>query len=150
MNTLSISQIFSNFEYYQDNYLHILQTQDEYYTEVEGAFIHVWPFQKKKLYLGDLLQLWFAEKWQITTPHQYKLEEYLAAKDTYQHDLTQSYIYAIVANALTTKSQAQIYTCATQQSQSTHLSSSLKHYCEFLACQRPNRVYSNRFERFGF
>ena len=68
MNTLNISDIFSQFSYYQEHYLSILSTPEQYYTAVEGAYIHVWPLAPQDLYLGDLLQLWFSEKWLINTP----------------------------------------------------------------------------------
>ena len=56
MNTLSISDIFSQFSYYQEHYLSILSTPEQYSTALEGAFIHVWPLSPQDLYLGDLLQ----------------------------------------------------------------------------------------------
>ena len=68
MNTLTISQIFENFSFYQENYLSILQDSEQYFIQVEQAYLDVWPFTEKKLYLGDLLQLWFSEKWLINTP----------------------------------------------------------------------------------
>ena len=68
MNTLTISQIFENFLFYQENYLSILQDSEQYFIQVEQAYLDVWPFTEKKLYLGDLLQLWFSEKWLINTP----------------------------------------------------------------------------------
>ena len=49
MNTLTISQIFENLSFYQDNYLSILQNPEQYYVEVEHASIDVWPFSEKKI-----------------------------------------------------------------------------------------------------
>ena len=57
MNTLTISQIFSNLSFYKDQYLNIIQSADLYFTEVEGAFVDLFPFKKQQLFLGDLLQL---------------------------------------------------------------------------------------------
>ncbi|GAM29664.1 hypothetical protein P23_0158 [Acinetobacter calcoaceticus] len=65
MKTLTIASIFSNFDFYQRNYLNILSRTESYYTPVEGASIDVYPFKKKDLYLGDLLQLWFSSKWNV-------------------------------------------------------------------------------------
>ncbi|MDD9318007.1 hypothetical protein [Acinetobacter lactucae] len=63
MNTLTITSIFSYFDFYQYNYLNILNQSESYYTSVEGAWINAYPFKKQELYLGDLLQLWFSTKW---------------------------------------------------------------------------------------
>lgn len=65
MNTLTITSIFSNFDFYQHNYLNILNQSESYYTPVEGAWINAYPFKKQDLYLGDLLQLWFSSKWNV-------------------------------------------------------------------------------------
>ncbi len=37
MNTLTISQIFSNFSFYQENYLSIIADHNQYQTPVEGV-----------------------------------------------------------------------------------------------------------------
>jgi hypothetical protein len=65
MKTLTIASIFSNFDFYQSNYLNILSQSESYYTLVEGAWINAYPFKKQELYLGDLLQLWFSTKWNV-------------------------------------------------------------------------------------
>ena len=65
MNTLTIPQIFSQLSFYQDHYLDIIQDSAQYFTPVAGAEIRLWPLATKQLYLGDLLQLWFAEKWLV-------------------------------------------------------------------------------------
>jgi hypothetical protein len=38
MTTLSIESIFSNFSFYQDHYLEIIQDPQQYYTSVENSF----------------------------------------------------------------------------------------------------------------
>lgn len=38
MTILNIETIFSNFSFYQQNYLDILQDPERYYTPVENAF----------------------------------------------------------------------------------------------------------------
>lgn len=65
MKTLTVASIFSNFDFYQRNYLNILSQPESYYTPVEGASIDTYPFKKQDLYLGDLLQLWFSSKWNV-------------------------------------------------------------------------------------
>ncbi|OIG12297.1 hypothetical protein A7N09_31660 [Acinetobacter baumannii] len=57
--------MFSNFDFYQHNYLNILNQSESYYTPVESAWINTYPFKKQNLYLGDLLQLWFSSKWNV-------------------------------------------------------------------------------------
>lgn len=65
MKTLTVASIFSNFNFYQCNYLNILSRPESYYTPVEGAWIDAYPFKKQTLYLGDLLQLWLSSKWNV-------------------------------------------------------------------------------------
>ncbi|MFI8035949.1 hypothetical protein ACFMJX_01115 [Acinetobacter baumannii] len=67
MKTLTVASIFSNFDFYQRNYLNILNQPESYYTPVEDAWIDAFPFKKQDLYLGDLLQLWFSSKWDVHT-----------------------------------------------------------------------------------
>jgi hypothetical protein len=69
MKTLTITSIFSNFDFYQHNYLNILNQSEYYYTLVDGAWINAYPFKKQDLYLGDLLQLWFSAKWNVHNSH---------------------------------------------------------------------------------
>ena len=70
MQTLTIAEIFSDFSFYQDHYLSIIAQPEQYFTPVQGVFIQVWPVGTQPLYLGDLLQLWFSEKWLIQSPCQ--------------------------------------------------------------------------------
>ena len=79
MNTLSIPQIFSQLAYYQENYLQIIADPAQYYIPVKDAHITLWPLAQKSLYLGDLLQLWFAEKWLVETERQFNFEVFLNA-----------------------------------------------------------------------
>ena len=66
MHTLSISQIFSNFSFYQDHYLTIIADPEQYFIPVAEAYIQIWPIGTQQLYLGDLLQLWLSEKWLVS------------------------------------------------------------------------------------
>ena len=77
MNTLTIPQIFSQLSFYQDHYLEIIQDSAQYFTLVAGAEIRLWPLATKQLYLGDLLQLWFAEKWLVEKERQFSFEIFL-------------------------------------------------------------------------
>lgn len=137
MNTLSISQIFSKLDYYQENYLSIIHSPEQYYTPVLDAYVHVWPLKKQALYLGDLLQLWFAEKWIVTPAQHYILEQYLAAQDVIRAKNNIAYIYAINANSFTRQNKTQIWSTHLSQSQTVVTEDTVKYYCEFLACERP-------------
>ena len=75
MNTLTISDIFANLADYQDQYLSIISNPEQYYTPVESAYIDVWPVGCTDLYLGDLLQLWFSERWLVNSPCQLLSEQ---------------------------------------------------------------------------
>lgn len=46
MKTLTIASIFSNFDFYQQNYLNVLTQSESYYTPVEDAWIDAYPFKK--------------------------------------------------------------------------------------------------------
>lgn len=143
MYTLTIAQIFSNLSFYQDHYLNILECPEQYYTQVEGAFIHVWPFKKQSLYLGDLLQLWFAEKWKVQPLLDFKIEEYLAAVDVQYFQNSNVYVYAIQGNALNGANTSHVWSLKDQRSHIVNLNLTLKSYCEFVACQRPRLVQPN-------
>ena len=75
MTTLCIQSIFSNFFFYQQNYLQIIQNPEKYYTAVENAFVNTFPFRQQPLFLGDLLQLWFGHKWKIQNPNNLLVQE---------------------------------------------------------------------------
>lgn len=146
MYTLSIPEIFSNFSFYKENYLEIIQSSEQYFTEVDGAFIDVWPFKKQSLYLGDLLQLWFAEKWRVDLAPAFEIEQYLAAVDVHTPHIHSVYIYAISANILNGFNSTLLWNQQTQQQQWVDLNSTLKNYCEFIACQRP-QLLKDKFYR---
>ncbi|MCG9241134.1 hypothetical protein ACLDXR_10580 [Acinetobacter baumannii] len=44
MKTLTVASIFSNFDFYQRNYLNILNQPESYYTPVEDAWIDAFPW----------------------------------------------------------------------------------------------------------
>ena len=130
MNTLTISQIFSNLSFYKDQYLNIIQSADLYFTEVEGAFVDLFPFKKQKLFLGDLLQLWFSEKWSDDDVKSY------ASKHVY--------IFAITGNAVTGVNTSHVWAQDSQNIEQLEVRSPLKYYVELVNCPRPDRSYSIR------
>lgn len=77
MTTLRIQSIFANLCFYQEHYLEIIQSSEQYYTPVEHSFLNTFPFKQQTLFLGDLLQLWFGHKWKIQN-----YENLLIAKNT--------------------------------------------------------------------
>lgn len=134
MNTLSIPQIFSQLAYYQDNYLDIIQDPTQYFTPVAEAEIRLWPLATKQLYLGDLLQLWFAEKWLVEKERQFSFEVFLNAPETQQKDL---YIYAISGNLLTGSNQSKVWQTSVEQIQTLSVANVSRHYFEFQGLSRP-------------
>src|SRR5690606_21335375 len=100
MNTLSIPQIFSQLTYYQENYLQIIADPAQYYIPVTDAHIKLWPLAQQSLYLGDLLQLWFEDKWLVVTEREFSFEVFLNA-DYLKEQSRVLYIYASSGNLLT-------------------------------------------------
>ena len=47
MKTLTVASIFSNLDFYQRNYLNILNQPESYYTPVEDAWIDAFPFKTR-------------------------------------------------------------------------------------------------------
>ncbi|MCP0912389.1 MULTISPECIES: hypothetical protein [Acinetobacter] len=136
MNTLSILQIFSQLTYYQENYLQIIADPAQYYIPVTDAHIKLWPLAQQSLYLGDLLQLWFAEKWLVETERQFSFEVFLNA-DYLKEQSKELYIYAISGNLLTGTNQSKAWQASTAQIQDVELANVSKHYFEFQGLSRP-------------
>lgn len=138
MNTLKIPQIFSNLSFYKENYLSILSSEASYFTEVEGAYVDLFPFKKQRLYLGDLLQLWFSEKWSDEAPKAHLLEEYLAATDVKNSAKNHVYIYCIKGNAVTGLNSSQAWSQLSSTVENLSLRFPLKYYVELVNCPRPS------------
>ena len=119
MNTLSTSDIFSNFDFYQRHYLSILADAQQYYTPVSDAYIHIWPFARVDLCLGDVLQLWLSEKWRVPP----------AATPCNEP----SYVYQLTGNALTGRNQSQVWHSQTQQTETVSLAHLLRYYAYYQA-----------------
>ena len=120
MNTLTIPQIFSQLSFYQDHYLEIIQDSAQYFTPVAGAEIRLWPLATKQLYLGDLLQLWFAEKWLVEKERQY--------------------IYELAGNLLTGSNQSKVWQASAKETQVLSVANVSKHYFEYRALTQPKLV----------
>ena len=134
MNTLTIPQIFSQLSFYQDHYLEIIQDSTQYFTPVTGAEIRLWPLAAKQLYLGDLLQLWFAEKWLVEKERQFSFEVFLNVPETQPKEL---FIYAISGNLLTGTNQSKVWQVSSAQTQKLSVANVSKHYFEYCALTRP-------------
>ena len=143
MNTLTISQIFSNLEFYKQNYLSILNSPSSYFTEVEGAIVDVFPFKKHHLVLGELLQLWFSEKWSIDHDQSFTIEQYLAANDI-KANLNKVYIYSIKGNAILGTNKSLAWVNESNAESEILLKSPLKYYVECLSCSRPSKPLFNK------
>lgn len=137
MNTLSISEIFSNFQFYQENYLSIIANPIEYHTPVASAYINVWPVGHVDLCLGDLLQLWFSEKWLINSPvlrlfdHPDDGRKIPFQRD---HDL---YLYQLAGSALSGSNRSRVWSKSEQKHYRVNLDSVFRYFCEYKGTSRP-------------
>ncbi|WP_336929310.1 hypothetical protein [Acinetobacter tandoii] len=134
MNTLSIPEIFSQFSYYQENYLSLIQQPELYYTVVEGAFVSVKPFATVQLYLGDLLQLWFSEKWLVESERESWIATYFSEQTEVQERV---YIYALEGKLWSKSLQAQAWSKSQHASCTVQLERTLKYYCYYKALTAP-------------
>lgn len=134
MNTLSIPEIFSQFSYYQENYLTLLQQPEHYYTPVEGAQVSVRPFATVPLYLGDLLQLWFSEKWLVESARQSWIESYFSTETDTQERV---YVFALEGQLWSKPLQAQAWSQAQNTVCEIKLERTLKYYCYYKALSTP-------------
>ena len=139
MYTLTIAQIFSQIEFYKENYLNILNTPESYFTKVEGAFVALFPFKKQNLFLGDLLQLWFAEKWLVEQSYQFQFEVFLNEQSS-EEKPKDLFVYAITGNLITGENQSQAWNSSTRSKNKVFLNSSFRHYCEFKGLTRPKEI----------
>ncbi|PJG43867.1 hypothetical protein XA39_04650 [Acinetobacter tandoii] len=134
MNTLSIPEIFSQFSYYQDNYLSLIQQSELYYTAVEGAFVSVRPFAAVQLYLGDLLQLWFSEKWLVESERQSWIASYFSSETEVKE---RAYVYALDGQLWSKSLQAQAWSQSRNAACTIQLERTLKYYCYYKALTAP-------------
>ena len=148
MHTLTIAEIFSNLSFYQDNYLSIIQDSVQYRTVVEDAYIQVWPVGTEQLYLGDLLQLWFSDKWLINSPCQLLLESYSSGRKKplqRDHDL---YLYQLNGSALSGRNNSKVWSVSEQKKLSVSLDSVFKYLCIFKGTHRPSIFHDSLIKNF--
>lgn len=135
MKTLTIASIFSNFDFYQRNYLNILSRTESYYTPVEGASIDAYPFKKQDLYLGDLLQLWFSSKWDVHS----SLKVLKSSK--LLNPSKPLYIFQLEGELLLGKNKALAWSFEYQEVVELQLKSIWAPYVVAQTCDRPNNQY---------
>ena len=148
MHTLTIAEIFSNLSFYQDNYLSIIQDSVQYRTVVEDAYIQVWPVGTEQLYLGDLLQLRFSDKWLINSPCQLLLESYSNGRKKplqRDHDL---YLYQLNGSALSGRNNSKVWSVSEQKKLSVSLDSVFKYLCIFKGTHRPSIFHDSLIKNF--
>lgn len=133
MSTLSIPQIFQNLAFYQANYLSILAQPEQYNIPVESAYVDVWPFARIELCLGDLLQLWFSEKWLIQPSERNLIElEFNFKKDPVERT-NDVYLYQLTGNSFIGKNKSKAWSCSQQQDLELNVNSLLRHLFEYKA-----------------
>ena len=138
MNTLNISQIFSNLSFYKENYLSILNDAERYYTEVENAQIQIWPLGTHQLYLGDLLQLWFGDKWLIEKNENVLINSILSKKSKSQSD-QDLYVYAINGSTVSGLDQSKAWSIEENGSVDLSVKRIFQFYCVFKSLSRPTQ-----------
>lgn len=138
MPTLNIQHIFSNFSWYQTHYLSIIKDPSQYYQTVETAQIYFGFVSEQKLYLGDLLQLWFAHKWIDGDVGLLSLE----GKNLWQpvqriQSGNELYLFSISSNGLQKHSTALAWSTHEQAIVTVTLTQTLAYYLSFIALERP-------------
>ena len=132
MNTLSISDIFKNLAFYQAQYPHILKDKHQYQTVVQDAVLDVWPAKQKQLYLGDLLQLWFSQKWLVnldcTLRQTDKAFPPLFNPKIQRDDL---YLCELHGNGVLGKGVAKVWSVSEQQILEVELEGCWQYYCTY-------------------
>ena len=131
MNTLSISDIFQNLDYYKTHYLSILSHPDQYFTPVENAYINVWPLGHIDLFLGDLLHLWFSEKWLINDSC-LRLGDHKddGRKTPFQRE-NDLYLYQLSGSALSGSNRSHVWSQSENKSIRTILNSPFRYYANY-------------------
>lgn len=115
----------------------LFKIQNGYQTAVEDACIQVWPVGTQPLYLGDLLQLWFSDKWLINAPCQLLLDSYSnGRKQSLQrdHDL---YLYQLNGSALSGRNNSKVWSRSEQKKLSVSLDSVFKYLYIYKETTRP-------------
>lgn len=129
MSKLTIKQIFSHFQFYQDNYQRIITSAELYYQPVESAVLHFSLVSQEQLYLGDVLQLWLNQTW---------LSHALFLEDKRLCLKGQSYIFAVTQGQ--SQTIASVWSPSNQQILSVHVDDVLSLYLPLIRLKRPQRV----------
>lgn len=136
MTKLSISDIFSNLEYYKKHYLAILDDSNQYFTEVENAHFKLEFFKDKKIFLGDLLQLWFSEKWLFQKHFNLKQIHFPWAKQAKpEQDL---YLFEVKGNIFTGNNICRAWCASENKIINTTLDAVFPYYCYIKTLSRPH------------
>ncbi|MEB3754406.1 hypothetical protein [Acinetobacter sp. MD2(2019)] len=139
MSTLSIQDIFSNLEGYQSRFVAILEHPAQYYQVVEGAKIQFDAMSEQKIYLGDLLQLWFAKSaWiendaQAASANKLQLVQQ-TQRSSQDHRL---YFFAFLSDRLKPHSMALAWSEREQAVVTVNLQQTWLYYLSFIALTRP-------------
>jgi hypothetical protein len=94
---------------------------------------------EEKIYLGDLLQLWFGDKW---TEHQVKVLNdvnhglWTQLSECWYNSL---FLFAIERKGLFAKTSALAWSTEEQQIKEITLDQTLPYYCHYLSLERPKR-----------
>ena len=142
MNTLTIPQIIANFAFYKENYLSIIKNADQYYVPVEGAEVQVWPLASHQLFLGDLLQLWFAGKWTVDNKRNLLINTILTDKtlDQKEQDL---FIYEIKGSLVSGEDTSTSWSRSENKAVDISVGSIFQFYCIFKGLSRPIQTFNS-------
>ena len=135
MQTLTIAQIFSQLDVYQAQYLNILQDPCQYSILVADASLSIWPCQPVQLCLGELLQLWFGNKWSL-----HSATQLFDAEPVLRRHLPQSvdlYLYHVSGNLLTGHAKARAWSVSQQQSVCVTLDAAWQYYSVYKSLNTP-------------
>ncbi len=135
MSKLYISDIFSNLEYYKQQYLSIISDSNLYFTEVENAHFKLDFFKDRKIFLGDLLQLWFSEKWLFQRHFNFKNFQFPWAKQSNsEQDL---YLFEVKGNIFTGNNICKAWCASEKKVIDTTLDAVFPYFCYLKALTRP-------------
>lgn len=133
MTTLYVADIFKNFAFYQAQYTSILNNPKQYQIPVLDAILDVWPSAAKQLYLGDVLQLWFSQKWLINTECRLISKEESIFLNIFNTKIQKDdlYLCELHGNAFLGKSIAKVWSMSEQKLLAIELEGSLQYYCTY-------------------
>ncbi len=140
MTILNIQSIFSNFTFYQQHYLEIIQDPAQYYTPVEHALLNTFPFKQQALYLGDLLQLWFGNKWKIQTAKDLLVQKSAANID----EQSPLYLFQLGGELFLGANTALAWSAAEQKIVSVQVKSIWQYAVFSHLCIRPKKFHVNK------